>query len=316
MSLGRRWLLVPAALFLMTPGSLLVAGLDSGAAFLKIDTGARPAALGGAYTAMSDDVNAIHYNPGGLALLPRREVGATHAQWLLGSKYDFIGYAHPTGLGTFGLGMARLEAARSEARDSGRRAAGGVEAADMVLALGFGATLGPGLMPLPGGGSTSVGASVKRLESRIGSYSASAVALDLGATHRLAAKPVSLGLSVLNLGPGMKFLDQTDPLPLTVALGGAYRVADPLSLALDLRHEVHDGRTGVGLGTECSVLPALALRVGYGSHLASAAGLAGSPLAGLSGGVGIKSSRFAADYTFAPWGGLGNVQRISLGAGF
>ena len=115
----------------------------------------------------------------------------------------------------------------------------------------------------------------------------------------------------------LKSRPQTDPLPLTVSLGGAYRLAGPLNLALDVRHEVYDRRTGVGLGTEYALLPSLALRMGYGSQLAGAVGLGGSPLAGVSGGLGLKSSNYRADYTFAPFnGGLGNVQRISMGASF
>ena len=43
------------------------ATLNSGAAFLKIGTGARPEAMGGAYTALADDVSALHYNPAGLS---------------------------------------------------------------------------------------------------------------------------------------------------------------------------------------------------------------------------------------------------------
>ena len=57
---------------ILTPTYWLLAALNTGAAFLKIGTGARPAALGGAYTALADDVNAIYYNPGALARLQRR----------------------------------------------------------------------------------------------------------------------------------------------------------------------------------------------------------------------------------------------------
>ncbi|HTC21605.1 MAG TPA: hypothetical protein VK859_12200, partial [bacterium] len=34
---------------------------------LKINEGARPAAMGGAYTAMGDDIYSISYNPAGLS---------------------------------------------------------------------------------------------------------------------------------------------------------------------------------------------------------------------------------------------------------
>ena len=49
----RPWVLVLAFALLIIPSEFLVAGLNTGAAFLKIDTGARPTAMGGPYTALS-----------------------------------------------------------------------------------------------------------------------------------------------------------------------------------------------------------------------------------------------------------------------
>ncbi len=39
-------------------------------------------------------------------------------------------------------------------------------------------------------------------------------------------------------------------------------------------------------------------------------------LSGLGGGFGLKMGKYRADYTFTPFGALGNAQRISLGARF
>lgn len=275
----------------------------TGAAFLKIDAGARPAALGGAYTAMADDVNALYYNPGGLPLMTRREMGATHAQWLLGSKFDAVGFAQPTRMGVFGLGLARLGTGSQEARDADGRLQGSLDAADTAYTLGFGRAVA---------GRTSLGASVKYLESRIGSDRASAFALDLGVMRRFGAAPLTLGFSVLNLGRGIRFLDQVDPLPLTVSLGGAYRLAGALNLAMDLRHEPYARRSDVGIGTEYAVLGRLALRAGYATS--APAGAMDSSFAGLGGGLGLRLGDYRADYTFTPFGLLGNVQRLSLGA--
>lgn len=305
---------------LATLASSIHAATNTGASFLRIDTGARPAALGGAYTAIADDVNAMYYNPGGLASLKLREVGATHAQWLLGSTFDFFGYAQPTSLGTFGLGMTRLGYGSTDGRDASRQASSGFSATDTAYSVGFSRTLGGVGIGWLDSGKTGVGMNVKWLQSSIGQYSASALAFDLGATHRLSGLPLSFGASVLNLGQGMKFLDQTDPLPLTVSLGSSWRVAGVMSLALDVRREVYDQRTAVGVGTEYAVLSGLSLRAGYASQLAQAARGAKvggvSMLGGLSGGIGLKFSKYRADYTFAPFGELGNVQRLSLGARF
>jgi hypothetical protein len=279
----------------------------TGAAFLKIDTGARPAAMGGAYTAIADDINALYYNPGGLALITKRELGATHAEWVLGSKFDFVGFGQPTSVGTFGVGLTRLATGRQEARSASGQPEGGIEAADTAYTLGYGRSLGD-ILPT---GRTDFGVNAKRLESSIGSDKASTFAFDLGVVHKLGGRPLSLGFSVLNIGRGMRFLDQTDPLPLTISAGGAYRLVGAFNLALDVRHEPNARTTDVGIGTEYAILTGFMLRAGYASLAPQGAG--GSPLSGLGGGFGLRMGNYRADYTFTPFGALGNAQRISLG---
>jgi len=277
----------------------------AGASFLRIDSSARAAALGGSFTALADDVHAIYYNPGGLASLFRRELGATHTEWLLGSKFDFLGYAQPTSFGTLGLGATRLTSGAIDARGADRSASGGFEASDTALTVGLGRRVSA---------ATGAGANLKYIRSQLGQDSAQTFALDLGVVRRLEGRPASLGLSVLNLGKGLKYLDQTDPLPLTVAAGASYRLAGLVQLAVDLRHEPGARRTDFGFGSEYAVLPSFSLRAGYAS--VSPQAVSGSLLAGLGGGLGLKLSDYRADYTFSPFGALGNIQRVSVGARF
>lgn len=306
--LWRPWLSLFALIFLATPCSTLLDAASTTASFLKIDTGARPAAMGGAYTAVADDVNALYYNPGGLPNIGRRELGATHAQWLLGSKFDFLGFTQPTAKGAFGLGVTRLTSGSLEGRNASRGATAGFEATDTAYTVGYGRKLGNALP----GGKTSAGVSVKYLESRVGNYSASTLAFDIGTIHQFDARPLRIGFSLLNLGRGMRFIDQVDPLPLTVSAGASYRLSGVLNLALDVRHEPYERRSDVGIGTEYAFLSGFFLRAGYASLGPNAA----SPLGGLGGGFGVRMARYRADYTFAPFGALGNTQRLSLAARF
>ncbi|MBI5244470.1 MAG: hypothetical protein HY922_12460, partial [Elusimicrobia bacterium] len=63
-------------------------------------------------------------------------------------------------------------------------------------------------------------------------------------------------------------------------------------------------------------LPMFMLRAGYASQAARAASGGSMPLGGFGGGFGLKFGNCRADYTFTPFGELGNVQRISLGVRF
>ena len=291
-------------------GGLARAAVEPGAAFLRVGSGARPAALGNAFTAVADDVDALYYNPGGLSRLEHPELGATHAEWLLDTRFDFLGYAHPSRFGTIGLGLARLTAGSQEGRGADRGRTGGFTAADTAFTLSYGRN------DLLGAG-TGVGLSAKFIESRIGSDSASTLAFDIGVLKPLLGSRLSMGAAVLNLGRGLRFIDQVDPLPLTLAVGTAYHFGGLLRVAFDVRHETPTRRTEFGIGSEYSIVRGLSLRAGYASPAAARSGIGGeSRLNGIGGGFGLRFGRYRADYTFTPFGALGSLHRTSLGTRF
>ena len=290
-------------LLLAVPAS---GAMNTGAAFLKLDPSARSAALGSAYTAMSGTADSMFFNPAGLAGLGKREFMAGHAQWLAETKFDALAYGQPTSWGSLGVSALRLSMGELDAHTADRKAAGAFEAADSMYSVAAAKRFAP----------ATVGASLKYLKSEIGPYSAQTVAVDLGARRDVPGKPLSLGFAVRNLGKGMRFLDQEDPLPLTFSAGASYRLAGVLGLALDLRHEPHDSRTSVSLGTEYSFLGSLALRAGYGANMLSRGASSQGALGGLGAGLGFRMKAFGADYAFTPFGELGDVQRLSLSARF
>ncbi|MBI4655546.1 MAG: PorV/PorQ family protein [Elusimicrobia bacterium] len=289
---------------------LVFAATNTGANFLKIGVGAKAVGMGSAYTAVADDPTAIYWNPAGLSRLSKRELGIMHSEWLLGTKYDFMGYAHPVPWGTVGLGITRLSASELEGRSSAREATGRFSAAGTAYIIGFS-------MPLSC--HSGLGVNIKYLTSQLSSDSASTFAIDLGTIHKLEDKPVSLGMSLQNIGPGMKFISQRDPLPLSLVVGGAYQMSGLFGMVLDLKYELYDRKLSVGIGTEYTILSVLFLRAGYVSYVAQAVGeqrIASSFLSGLGGGFGLKLGNYTADYVFMPFGDLGNIQKVSLGAKF
>src|SRR3954471_19510964 len=98
----KQGLLISAICTLLSAVSF-AAGNRSGAAFLKLDPAAAPAAMGGAYTAVDKGLDTLAYNPGGLAGIDQREAALTHTEWLLGTRYEYLAYAEPTRYGTFAL---------------------------------------------------------------------------------------------------------------------------------------------------------------------------------------------------------------------
>lgn len=132
------------------------------ASFLTIGAGARALAMGGAFTALADDSNAVYWNPAGLASVERREVSASHAELADGVRHDFAAYAHPTAAATLAGSITYLSQSALNGRDAAGRPTGDVTASDAAVAFGAGRKTG----------MADVGASVKYVRSHIGSAEA------------------------------------------------------------------------------------------------------------------------------------------------
>lgn len=268
---------------------LLLAAVDAGAeggAFLKIQPGPRPMALGEAYTAVADDLNAVNTNPAGLGRMAGRQLSFSHVQLYEGAKLD----AFSAGTQNVAVSFQRLGQGRLEGRDEQGRPTGSYGAADTAVALS--------------GAYNGLGATVKFLDSRLADRSASSYAVDLGAMR--AWRGLNFGVSARNLGPGLRYSDQTEALPTAVALGAATRLGGVLLVSVDVAQRVATRRTVVAVGTEYAVHPAFSLR-------------AGSGLTGMNGmglGFGFKVRGVGVDYAFSPAGELGSAQRVGLSTRF
>ena len=294
---------------------------ETGAAFLQIGVGARPIAMGNAYTAVADDINAIAWNPAGLSLIGQREMGATDAEMFDDTRYDFFAYAQPirtrdgADCGTAAFAVQYLTQGTIDGRDANRQATGGFTATDMAVNMAYSRAVGGGLR---------LGANVKYIQSTIADASARTFAVDLGAMAQTPLPGLTLGAAVQNAGPGLRFLDETDSLPLTLAAGAGYRLGSTgLLFALDVKNLPIEGRTTASFGTEYNVFRVLSLRAGYLSVLGEGTSAGGGAvtqkmgdLSGLGAGLGLRMGSYKLDYSFTPFGELGNIQRVSLGAKF
>lgn len=77
----------------------------SSAEFLQFGSGARGMALGGSFSTIVDDVNALYYNPAGLTAMQGPEVALTLMPYFADTDYYWTGLAFPFSDGDFGLGF-------------------------------------------------------------------------------------------------------------------------------------------------------------------------------------------------------------------
>ncbi len=275
----------------------------SGAAFLKIGPGARPAGMGEAFTGVADDIHAIYWNPAGLGLLHTPEITGMHMQYFQSMQYEFAAFAVPTGAyGTWGVAITNLHTDNIDRRTEDTDAASGqFSSSDNAYWLSYGKSLNSRL---------SLGASAKYIRQTIDATDASAYAMDGGVLYLTDWRDLRLGASVQNLGSKVKFANESDPLPLTYRLGASAPVFSRHVLASSDLIIPRDHQVGVALGSEyrgqISTTLGYAMRAGYRSD---------SDVAGFKGvsiGSGLQLGRGSFDFAWVPFGELGNSYRFSL----
>ncbi|MEK7766510.1 MAG: tetratricopeptide repeat protein, partial [bacterium] len=152
------------------------------------------------------------------------------------------------------------------------------------------------------------GGTLKLLHSSLlGTFSANAVAMDLGARMPLPLEGASAGVVIRNAGIGLKFVDVSAPLPLEARAGGAIRRAwgdIAAGGALDAGYGVATKALGVGAGVEGTWRRMVSLRLGYRY---------GSALRALDVGLGVAWNGARLDYVLEPLGeGVGMNHGVSL----
>jgi tetratricopeptide (TPR) repeat protein len=169
---------------------------------------------------------------------------------------------------------------------------------DTSIGAGYGRQLSPGL---------SLGAGLKYLQESLGDATARGYAADAGVLYQLPnIHGLAVGVSLMNVGPAIKFARATEKLPSTARLGAAYAWSLPhqaVTLAIDASKSVLD-KLRLGVGAETLIYDQFAVRAGFTTRQDAGAGV--------SVGLGWRSQKFSADYAFVPLGDLGNAHRISL----
>ncbi len=278
------------------------------ASYLDIGVGARGLGMGGAYTALADDAHAVYWNPAGLARLEKREVAASHSELGNSTRHDFLAYAHPTSGPVLAGALTYLNQGRIAGRDAAGRPTGGYDASDAALAFAAGRKTD----------LVDLGVSVKYLRSHIASTEAQGLALDAGLRRELPAGSgkVVLGAALRNAGPGLKYEDQRNDLPLRAAFGAAYRFAAGHAVAAELQNGPRGAGTEGGAGGEFKAREGVFLRLGYTSKNAAAEGSGFDAARGLTLGLGLKKDGFSLDYAAQAAGELGSTHRFTLSARF
>lgn len=305
--------------------------------FLTIPVGPKASGMGGAYVAVANDVTALYWNPGSISRLPRSEFGVAHSEWLVGTKYNWIGLAFNLDENNaVGVSINQLDYGEEEITTPTQPNGTGEnwKANDMSFAVTYSRNLTDRF---------SIGGSIKYIRQQIWNESASAFALDIGLLFHTQLEGLRIGMNISNFGTEMK-LDGKDLLQpvdidpantgnndkITATLNTDYWTL-PLTFTVGLGYDIiKDGTWGVmvagdavypnnqtsfiNLGGEFSWNDMVFVRAGYNSLFKVDAE------EGLSAGVGVKYDfgpfYTKADYSYSEFGIFDSISRFSITIGF
>ena len=271
--------------------------------FLKVGVGARAAALGGAFSAVSDDVSAVFWNPAGLIEARPLEMFFMHHRFIEDISQSAAGLAFDVRQVRLGVSMNYFSMGELERRSGNSVLPDGVFT-PFDMALGISAAYR--FME-----NIDVGATCRLVHEDLDSETARAVLVDLGVKVRTPLPGLVAALTVQNLGSQLKYRLSGFDAPRLISLGAAYLKTLPLKhstlLATVQVTSPNDNDTRFAVGGEYGYKDFLFGRLGYRSGL---------DYEDVSFGFGVHYRKLRFDYAFVPYSDLGNSHRFSFIYGF
>ncbi|MBC8385113.1 MAG: PorV/PorQ family protein [Candidatus Cloacimonetes bacterium] len=171
----------------------------AGLQFLKIGIDARAIGMAEAYTAVTDDISSVYWNPAGLAIKPQNQVLFSHTQWVADIMYDYFAASIVTGMGTFAVSTAALhmppmDVYTEESFDlpTGEKFSNSDISAGITYSSLF-------------TDKFSFGFTVKYLRENLDEYSVNGMSVDIGSLYNTRWRNLTIGMSLRNFGPNLRY---------------------------------------------------------------------------------------------------------------
>ena len=281
-----------------------------GYAFLRNVTGARQAAMGGAYTAMAGDLHAIVANPAALTQLTQKQAAFDYVNQVLDIQSGFGAYLHPLSHGNLAFSLYFQDYGKLQKLDEFGNELGDLSANSFILSAAY---------ARPYTESIWLGGALKYFQSSLAGYSSGGLAVDLGIyVTTKAFENLRIAAGIYNLGTVTSaYISTKDALPTRIEIGIAKKLAHlPLEYSISAIKYLGDNFQ-FAMGGEFTITENAFLRLGYNSiGQDQKLGLSDDRFAGLAGGLGLNYKNYRFDYAYSSSGVLGSVNRISLAYSF
>jgi len=278
---------------LIAANSFAEVGRTSAVSLTKAVAG-RPSGLGEAYAGVAGDVDSISFNPAGVATLEDPALSATYLRGVADDNFGLITYGHPVAIGSFFIGGSYFDAGTIDLNLSDGTTGARHAERDTMGLIGF---------AVGRNGPLAAGISAKGIRLDLAEEAqATGYAADGGVLWRTPIDGLKVGAAFQNLGSGIKFEEEADPLPETTRVGIAYdldlqrmkvfRVFPyKFLLAVDGVKQ-RDEKAGVNTGFEAKRRLTIADSSGYAALRAGYR----SAVKALAFGVGFRVDNFLLDY--------------------
>ncbi len=274
-------------------------------AFANIAIGARPHGMGGAFVGLSDDGNALAYNPAGLARLNSRVLSAGYLHFPIGDEslpYNYLSYGAPvSGTLYHGIGLILspadygssesqiiISAAKLFDDPNGKRRPYSVGISAKFLLIS----------------TAKPTQSYYQFQENSVEGAGFGFSLDLGAQIQLSDR-ITAGLLLKDIASTINYTNTTtdnsysEGIPPTLIIGGHYRLMNTVNLVLDgyksLFKEVEDH---VRLGIEKRLFDLFAIRIGMSQNFSMESNRRYHAGFGIDAPLGKGKQRLQIDYSY------------------
>jgi hypothetical protein len=299
------------------------------AQFLEIGMSARAAAMGEAFTAVTDDAGSIFWNPAGMASVEQRNLFLAYNSWPADIAVGAMSFAYGLGnIGVIGVSAIYLmtdDMAVTTVFDPEGTSGETFSLSNYAIGLTYSRYMTEQL---------SVGVTGKLVSEDYYGYGYQSFALDLGTVYETGFNGLNIAMSILHFGPEINFdgayIDYSDAnsyqgnkpkdfenfsLPINFRFGLSMNVVDneasKLLTAFDVVHP-NNNLEQYNFGFEYGYNQLFFVRGGYKFT---------TDEGGLALGVGVDyglsdNLKFNLDYAYSDFGVLTAVHRLSFGMKF
>ncbi|MCX7641660.1 MAG: PorV/PorQ family protein [Elusimicrobiales bacterium] len=285
-------------------------GITSGD-FLNLDINPRVLALGGVQGSVVDDASSISLNPAGLMEINNFSIFLSRSKYIEGINYNFMSYAQRiTYDGVVGISAFTNDIGTIEHTDIDQNILGRFSPSDVVVGISY----SRGITEFSDRETdVTMGIGYKYIRSKIYN-TAKATAVDLGINvYKFTYIPYKLSFVINNLGSGLRYDQESVPIPMKFRIGTAIYPFPSLLCAVDFvwpKNDIYYLNVGSELNLKTAENFFFSLRGGFNTLKTR------NDLGGFSFGFGILIKFLSVDYGFTSMGELGNTHLISISFDF